>query len=213
MTDDNDDMGRPQGKQNVDYVEKRDALLDKLGPRLVTTSERASFREMAAFAEVSVPTLRHYFGDRNGVVRAWLERKGVRGKQHLDALSETQEDFAHSIRSMLSFVAMGMERGRVIELHIVGLAEGLTNPALGPTYLQSILEPTLAAAERRLSTHIQRGEMRETDVRTAALALLSPLILALLHQRDLGGREVRRLDIDEFIDSHASAFIMAYRAR
>jgi AcrR family transcriptional regulator len=206
-------MGRPQGKHNEDYEQKREALLEKLGPRLVATADRASFREMAAFARVSVPTLRHYFTDRNGVIRAWLEWKGGRGRQYLTTLSWSDEDFAASIRSMLAFVAMGMDRGRVIELHIVGLAEGLTNPSLGPTYLQSILEPTLAAAEARLSTHMQRGEMRQVDVRAAALALLSPLILAMLHQRDLGGETLRCLNVDAFIESHAGAFVLAYGAQ
>ncbi len=205
-----DNMGRPQGKHNEDYEQKRAALLEKLGPRIVDTAERASFRELAALAGVSVPTLRHYFGDRNGLLRAWLELKGRLGAHHLTTLSSTDDDFATSVRSMLRYTAVGMDRGRVIELHTVGLAEGLTNPALGPTYLQAILEPTLAAAEMRLAAHIDRGEMRTTDIRSAALSLLSPLLLAILHQRDLGGDKVRCLDLDAFIEAHSTGFVRAY---
>ncbi len=206
-------MARPLGAHNQDYEQKRQELLERLGPRLVSGSgERASFREMAAFAKVSVPTLRHYFGDRPGVIVAYLEWRGTLGAPYLAQVATTEEPFAASIRSFLAYTAAGLDRARVIELHIVGLTEGLTNPELGPVYLQSILEPTLAAAEARLRLHIERGEMRESDVRGAALMLLSPMILALLHQRDLGGERVRCLDIDAFVDSHAGVFIRAYEA-
>ncbi|MGL4441314.1 MAG: hypothetical protein ACRCUE_18820, partial [Bosea sp. (in: a-proteobacteria)] len=67
-----------------------------------------------------------------------------------------------------------------------------------------------AAAEQRLATHIERGQMRDVDVRTAALALLSPVILAMLHQRDLGGEVVRCLDMQAFAAVHAEAFIRGY---
>jgi AcrR family transcriptional regulator len=206
-------MGRPAGVHNEDYDEKRAALLDRVTARLVAVgADRASFREMAATAGVSVPTLRHYFGDRQGLIRAWMAWRGGQGAPYLAELATTTEPFDLSIRTMLEFVALGLERGRVVELHVVGLMEGLTNPALGPSYLTSILEPTLQAAEQRLALHAERGEMRAVDLRAAALALLSPLILAVLHQRDLGGRSVRCLDISAFIATHAEAFVRAYRA-
>jgi hypothetical protein len=47
--------------------------------------------------------------------------------------------------------------------------------------------------------------------RGAALMLLSPIILAMLHQRDLGGEKVRCLDVDAFVATHADAFIRAYQ--
>jgi AcrR family transcriptional regulator len=204
-------MARPLGAQNQDYAHKRQALLERLGPRLVASGvERASFREMALVAGVSVPTLRHYFTDREGVIGAYLEWMGQLGAPHLAAMANTDQGFAASIRSMLNTALYGLDRARVIELHIVGLTEGLTNQTLGPAYLQSILEPSLAAAEARLSQHIERGEMRDVDVRTAALGLLSPVILAMLHQRELGGEAIRCLDVAAFAEAHADAFIRAY---
>jgi AcrR family transcriptional regulator len=205
-------MARPLGAHNQDYEQKRQELLGRLGPRLVAGGvERASFREMAAVAKVSVPTLRHYFANRTGVIVAYLEWRGAQGAPHLALVATTDEPFATSIRSLLAYTAAGLDRARVIELHVVGLTEGLTNPELGPVYLQSILEPSLVAAEARLRLHIERGEMRDTDVRGAALMLLSPVILAMLHQRDLGGEKVRCLDVDAFVGTHADAFIRAYQ--
>jgi AcrR family transcriptional regulator len=205
-------MARPLGAHNQDYEKKRQELLERLGPRLVAGGvERPSFREMAGVANVSVPTLRHYFANRTGVIAAYLEWRGAQGVPHLAIVATSDEAFATSIRSLLAYTAAGLDRARVIELHIVGLTEGLTNPELGPVYLQSILEPALAAAEARLSLHIARGEMRDADVRGAALMLLSPMILAMLHQRDLGGEKVRCLDVDAFVATHADAFIRAYQ--
>jgi len=204
-------MGRPHGTHNEDYEEKRKLLLERMSGRMVAPTERASFRELAAAAGVSMPTLRHYFKDRNGVVAAWLAWKGSLGKPHLDVVARTDDDFATSIRSLMVYVRAGMDYGRVNELHVVGLTEGLTNPPLGPAYLQSILEPTLAATETRLAGHQTRGEMRkDVSVRTAALALLSPIILAVLHQRDLGGSTLRCLDMEDFYEAHAAAFVRAY---
>lgn len=205
-------MGRPQGSQNEDYDEKRQAILERLSGRIVSISERASFRDLAASAGVSVPTLRHYFRDREGLLAAWLEWKGGLGAPHLELVKKPGPDFESSVLDLLSYIVNGLSFGRVIELHSVGLAEGLTNPMLGPAYLQSILEPTLAAAEERLQAHIGKGQMRPVDVRSAALSLVSPVLLAVLHQRDLGGKAVRCLDVDEFVAAHGAAFVKAYES-
>jgi hypothetical protein len=52
--------------------------------------------------------------------------------------------------------------------------------------------------------------MRIVDTRHAALALLSPVILALLHQAELGGAKDHPLDVDRFLSDHAAAFARAY---
>ena len=42
------------------------------------------------------------------------------------------------------------------------------------------------------------------------MSLLAPLLLAILHQRELGGTSVRQMDLDGFLEDHASAFVRAY---
>ena len=54
------------------------------------------------------------------------------------------------------------------------------------------------------------GEMRVADLRHAAMSLLAPLLLAILHQRELGGTTVRQMDLETFMDDHAAAFVRAY---
>ncbi|OYX01094.1 MAG: TetR family transcriptional regulator, partial [Caulobacter vibrioides] len=59
--------------------------------------ERASFRDLAAAAEVSPPTLRHYFGDRRAVIDAILEECLRRGRIGLDAQRISDLPFEASI--------------------------------------------------------------------------------------------------------------------
>ena len=78
-------------------------------------------------------------------------------------------------------------------------------------YLNDVLEPTLQALEARLAGLVAQRAIVECDTRHAALMLLSPLLLALLHQRDLGGTRCRPLSIPALIDEHVKVFVRAYR--
>jgi hypothetical protein len=75
--------------------------------------------------------------------------------------------------------------------------------------------PTIAAFTARLKAHQDRGvcEMRaDCDPRYAALALISPVIVAQMHQQDLGGATTHPLNIGIFIQGHAAAFLRGYAA-
>ena len=206
-------MARTSGSRNRDYDDKRLALLKRLGPRLSDLSRaRPSFREMAGAAGVSVPTLRHYFTDREGVLQAYLVWQGGESARYRPLVATTEDPFEHSIRRLLHGSAFGLRDMGRIGTHVVGLTEGLHNARVGPSYLQATLEPLLASVEQRLTLHVARGEMRAVDLRHAAISLLAPLLLAILHQRELGGASVRQLDLDRFLDDHAAAFVRAHAA-
>lgn len=206
-------MPRTSGSRNRDYDDKRLALLKRLDPRLSDLSKtRPSFREMAGAAGVSVPTLRHYFTDREGVVQAYLVWQGGESARYRPLVATTEDPFQHSIRRVLHGSAFGLKDMDRIRTHVVGLTEGLHNARVGPSYLQATLEPLLASVEQRLTLHVARGEMRPVDLRHAAISLIAPLLLAILHQRELGGTNVRQLDLDRYIEDHAAAFVRAYTA-
>ena len=207
-------MARPAGARNAQFEERRTALIAKARDRLALQSgEPPSSRELALAAGVSVATLRHYFGSREALIKAVFAhylREGQRHLQRTRALDVTDEDFQTSIKDFLQRVVRGWTVGFVGSLHRIGLAEGLRQPATALDYLQDVLEPTLQALEARLAFSVERGEIIECDTRHAALMLLSPLLLALLHQHDLGGTRCRPLALPALIDEHVKVFARAY---
>lgn len=205
-------MPRPAGARNQQYDERRNALISKARQRLGDQeSPPPSFRELASAAGVSVATLRHYFPTRDELVRAVFTRSRAYGERHLStARAATAPDLEGSLRQLLAGIVRGWLEGQVGLLHRIGLAEGLRNPATGLDYLVEVLEPVLQAVEERLRAHIEQGHMLAADVRHAALMLLSPVILALLHQHDLGGTRCRPLAVPALIDEHVKVFVRAY---
>src|SRR4029453_8388425 len=104
-------MARTSGSRNRDYDEKRVALLKHLDARLADLSKaRPSFREMAAAAGVSVPTLRHYFRDRDGVLQAYLVWQGGESARYRPLVATTEDPFPHSIRKVLHGSAFGPQK-------------------------------------------------------------------------------------------------------
>lgn len=179
-------------------------------------SPRPSLRELAAAAGVSVPTLRHYFGGRIQVVDAIFEECLRQGREGLEAQRLSERPFAESVHDYARALirALGQDRDvRLGDLFAVALGEGLLDHDVSRSTLRHILDPTIEVLESRLRTHIVRGEMIDTDVRAAALMLVSPLLLASLHQHQLGGDTERPLSLDAAAEAVSEAFIRAYAAR
>lgn len=209
-------MARPAGARNAQFEERRNALISKARDRLaLQTGEPPSFRELALAAGVSVATLRHYFGSREALLKAvfaFYLREGQRHLERTRTVDAGDTDLKTDLEEFLQRVVRGWTTGFVGVLHRIGLAEGLRHPATALDYLQDVLEPTLQALEARLSIHASRGTIIDCDTRHAALMLLSPLLLALLHQHDLGGTRCRPLSLPQLIDEHVRIFMRAYRA-
>ena len=141
---------------------------------------------------------------------ALLGRYGLIGKQyHKQIMAPPSQPLRESLPLLLKMILMGLRHG-VLDIHAVGLAVGMRDAIVGPAYLQQILEPTLRAVETRLEHHVQSGELQPCDLRIAALSLISPLLLAAIHQNGLGGHAVRALSLDQLCDELASRFIRAY---
>jgi AcrR family transcriptional regulator len=209
-------MTRTVGARNAQFEERRTALIAKARERLsLQAGEPPSFRELALAAGVSVTTLRHYFGSREALIKAVFEFYLVTGQRHLDRARAPEAaadlDLEASLKAFLSRVVVGWTQGFVGELHRIGLAEGLRNTRTALDYLNDVLEPTLQALEQRLKVYAAQGVVVDCDTRHAALMLLSPLLLALLHQHDLGGTRCRPLAIPDLIDEHVKVFARAYR--
>ncbi len=209
-------MGRPAGVRNHDYQATREAIARKALGAVLEQGAQASLHDLARAAEVSISTLRHYFGDRSSVVA--------------EALRTVKRDAARYIASMadpgdLGFVASFAKLARdlagvwvpagVGRVFTAGMGAGLFDETAGPGYLDGVLEPAVLATEERLRVHARRGEADldaddDLAVRTAALAFLSPLLVALIHQHGLSGTRCRPLAIDAFVEAYVARFAKAY---
>ena len=209
-------MPRPKGTRDADYEDKRRELLRKMTVRMMRREvARPSLRELAQSADVSVPTLRHYFGARRGVVDAMLAECLRLGREGLDAQSTSEKSFDLSMRDYARTLIQALNAQREVRLgdiFAVSLAEGLVDAEISASTLSHILEPTIETLEARLLVHIARQEMIEADTRAAALMLLSPLLLASLHQDQLHGAAHRPMALEAVADDLSAAFVRAYRA-
>ncbi|MEQ1567123.1 MAG: TetR/AcrR family transcriptional regulator [Myxococcota bacterium] len=172
----------------------------------------ASLREMAGEAGVGLPTIVHYFGSRDGLVRAALAEVRAQGEPWLRVTREVGLDggLGPSCRFVLGQVALGWGFGLGLTFS-QSLAAGFDSPDLGPATVNEVLEPTLAALEHRLGVHQARDELAaDADLRHAALVLLCPPLVGLLHQQSLGGAGCRPLDLDRFLDDHVARFVRGW---
>ncbi len=209
-------MSRPKGARDSDHEAKRRDLLAKMSRRMMRRSPaRPSLRNLAAAADVSVPTLRHYFGGRPAVIDAILAECLRLGREGLDAQNQSPKPFADSIHDYAQDLVLALTAARDVRLgdvFAVSLAEGMLDADVSRSTLTHIVDPTLKALEIRLGHHMDRGEMTRSDARSAALMLVSPLLLACLHQNQLGGAAVRPLSLDLLTRDVATAFVRAFSA-
>jgi len=207
-------MARPSGTRNPGYAEKRRRLAQAaLGP-LLDLDAPFSLRQVARSAGVSVPTMRHYFSDLDGVVEATFDLVRENGAPYAEVLAGARDvpgPLEASVRFIVAFVHEGWQAG-VARLHAAGLARGLESRPRGRAYLDALLEPLLQAVEARLAIHIRRGELRGIDARQAGLSLVAPLVLAWLHQDALDGAACRPLDRDAFAEGHIVGWLRGYAA-
>lgn len=205
-------MGRAKGSRNQNFDETRGELAGNLARALLDErGELASLAAMAAAVGVTVPTLKHYFGDHDGVVTAALAAAEVAGKPHLEALGHPgRRKLDSSMREVVESLLAGWPLG-VGALFAAALAHGLVYERRGRATVNHVLEPTIQALEQRLGVHRERGELARTlDLRTLALTFLSPLLVALLHQRELGGESCRPLEISTFARAHVAGWLRAW---
>ncbi|HVI00179.1 MAG TPA: TetR/AcrR family transcriptional regulator [Enhygromyxa sp.] len=205
---------RTYGAKNADHESKRAAMVAAIAPMVMRAApERPSLREMAKAAGVSVNNLRHYFGTREGVLEAVFAAMGIAGEPYIRrAIGFTNLPAPLGLRRLLEEIVVAWTPDELGGLHRSGISEGLGSPELGPAYVEHLLEPTLTVVEKMLEIWAERGEVDigEQQLRTAGLALMAPVMLALLHQRGLGGARLRPLEFASFIETHVDGFLRGW---
>lgn len=206
-------MGRNKGSRNKDFEEERRAIAERTAGFFFSgASEVPSFRELAKIAGVTPTTLRHYFPTRDHLLVAALEIAHESGREEIARSAGRGEELpplGASMTGYLNHFVFGFHAG-VGNLFSFGLTAGLGNANVGPAFVGQVLEPTLVALEERLVVHRARGELAPCDTRLAALSLVSPVLVALLHQFPLGGATCRPLDVQAVIGEQVERFVRAY---
>jgi AcrR family transcriptional regulator len=181
-----------------------------MAPRLLTANgEPATFAELADSAGVSAPTLRHYFGDRVGAYVAALAAVNSDGERFFAGASDIGDRAPdETLPALLLATVEAWRRYGLGAVFSPALALGIGHDKRGPAFLSHLLEPFLESVERLLQAHVDRGELPvDLDVRGAALGLLAPPLLVLLHQDALGGHTQRPLDVETFARTHAQTML------
>lgn len=204
-------MARTRGSRNADYEQQRAAIVRSVSRALESADPPTSLRALAEAAGVSVATMRHYFTDRTGVLSAVLEGTRAEAAPYLAMASRpVLGDVRASLLHFLGSVHRAWFRYGVGARYASTLAIGLSSPSLGPGFVNHVLEPLLQTQESLLRQHVERGELRLDDVRHAALLLLGPVVLALLHQDSLGGAGCRPLELPGFLEQQVDLFLRLY---
>ncbi|MFN4024520.1 MAG: TetR/AcrR family transcriptional regulator [Hyphomonas sp.] len=194
-------MPRPAGARNHDFDAKRAALLDALTEFALSADlRRPSLRQFAHAMNVSEPTLRHYFEDRHGLILDILDNIGRKGAPLWAMVATPSTDPATAFEEYFRISEAGMRLGGFIRAHAFGLIEGLADETIGQAYLEKVLEPALAAVANKLRA-TPGAPKDETELRAAALAALSPLLVMSLHQELLGGGRSAPIDSSRVIRS------------
>ena len=142
---------------------------------------------------------------------ALFDDSHARALPKLSAIRDVPMRFEDSVSAAVHEAWDVLARHGAARTMMMGMVEGLANPRIGPAYLDKMFDPFIRALTNRLSGHIECGEMRPTDARMAALTLAAPLLMAAVHQNELGGRSTWPLEDRAFLDHLAAGFIRAYR--
>jgi AcrR family transcriptional regulator len=203
-------MSRPAGSRNADFDKTRNEILDRVVHAVAQHPAKSSFAELAEVSGVSRTTLRHYFSSRDDLLLAMLE--------HMRRLSE-KAGAAFPVSAALPLdEALRLALHRLVfawrvgvgALFGAGLLWGLGSGELGPAYVTNMLEPMLVSFEGHITSRMVGEGFDDTDARHAALALVSPVVMALLHQEALHGATCRPLDIDVFVEAHLQRFLAGW---
>lgn len=210
-------MARTVGARSLDYESKKHALATRVLRAVLESRGELSLHDLARESGASIPTLKHYFGSRAGALAAAMRSVEADSSEHLSSVARPGRlGLTSSLRKVALDLAEAWTQFGVGRLFGAGMALGLGDQEIAIGYLNGVLEPTIRAVEERLRVHATRGEIAidaedEVDLRAGALAFISPVLMALLHQHGLAGTTCRPLDVADFVDRHVARYVKGYR--
>ena len=194
MADSTEPIGRPTRRARSDQaiLAATRALLEEHGVRGLT------IEGVAERSGVAKTTIYRRYRDRDDLALAVLieDTESFR----------TPADLGDTRKELLAFVKEATDiilRGSVIQ----GIASEIaTNPELGQTYRERIIDVRLAEVGEIVKRGIDRGDLRaDTDVRVAHELLVGPLMYRLI----FSGKPLNRRHAGQVVDAVMAAFAPA----
>lgn len=193
-------MSRPVGKRNHDFNEKRAALVNTITDFVLSEGvDSPSFRQIAIAADTSEPTLRHYFGDRSGVLVAVFKHIRDLSIPLKELTSQPAETFDDSVETYIDLVAGYRKNTRYIRGHGFGIRESMNDEAAREAYLKYMLQPAVDAVAERL-VRSPGGPKNYPTAKMMGFMLVASSIVVILHQELLNGKTYAPLDVDEYFE-------------
>ncbi len=203
-------MARPAGVRNQDYDHKRAVLLGTLTEHALSAAlTRPSLRQFAIAAHQSEPTLRHYFGDRQGLVIEIISELAVRAATDWKVMTEPAADQTGAVRDFMAHANSIVVQERFAHAHAFGLIEGLADESVGQAYLERMLEPSLKVFSIKLQS--TPGGPQDADLlRASTLAATAPLFMLAVHQVLLGGTRAVPINMDRTLSHLQDLLVHAF---
>ena len=178
-------MARPAGVRNQDYEQKRLALLDAM----IAYVEREdvvqpSLRQLAIASNVSDINLRHYFGDRRGVVIALFKHMRKTSAGVRDVMRAPAQTVSEAVESYIQLACSAGTDTPFIRRHVFALREAIADTEVYVHYVDEILEPAAAAVAESLIASCN-GAMTEPAAQQAgAHIVFNSMFLAMQRAMD-----------------------------
>ena len=187
--------GRPRGDSGAGL---REALLDAATELAVEQGfDSVGLRAIARRAGASPGMIPYYFGDREGLYEALMERAVSRMSQQVDALLEAGDPRDTDLEDLIRLYVTAMARDPWF-LQLLA-REVLARPTrLREAFAKRVTESMLPIMERWVERGIETGQLRDDlDTGHTAMSIAALAVFPYLFGPVVGPRAGRKLD-EEF---------------
>lgn len=162
-----------------------DAALDVF---IETGFDAARMDDIAARAGLSKAGVYLYFGSKEALLRALIDREIAPIAAGLAALAEGgADDPVGTIRMLGALAAAQLSQPRIFAIPRLMISISNRFPDLAAHYRTEIVERAKAALEKLVAAGIAKGIFRKVDPEAAVRAVVGPMMFAALWRHVLGG--------------------------
>lgn len=153
---------------------KRGEILDAAADLFAECGfQRATMREVASRAGIGTGTIYNYFEDKDSLLRALMHRLNE-SERRSDDLAAAGSDPAAYLRHRFEVATAELPVLQVI------LSEALVDATVRETYLEEVITPTFALAEKQLPKQGRGRRAPAMRLRIMAATLVGLLVLRIL---------------------------------